>query len=354
MMALQFSSIALSLRKSIVAVLCCLCFSNAYSDRVLNIYTWGSEIPRALIQQFEKDTGIKVNLSNYDGNETMFAKLKASSQPIYDVISPSSYYVTRMQKLDMLTPLDKTKLPNLKNLLPQFTNNTYDPHNAYSIPLVAGMTGIFYNQAKIKHPPDDWNGLWHSKWAGKVMLIDDPREVFSIALISLGYSPNDTDPEHIKQAYKHLLQLIPNIRLFAADGIKTLMIDEDVILGSSWSGDAGRAHQENPDISFLYPRSGFVIWVDTMAIPKGAPHPEEAYAFINYMLRPESAVAVALKEGHAITNAEGIKLLPPEVRNNPVIYPPKEVLARGIFQTDVGEATLNLYSDYWQRFKLAF
>lgn len=330
------------------------CPLQSHGNKVLNIYTWGNGIPRTVIRDFENKTGIKVNLSNYDSNETMFAKLKASSTPVYDVISPSSYYVERMQRLNMLTRLDKTRLPFRENIAPAFKNNSYDPHNTYSIPLIWGLTGIFYNQARVKNPPHSWKEFWQPQWRNQLMLIDDPREVFSIALLSLGFSPNDTNPQHIRMAYEKLLQLIPNIRLFAGDGMKTLMIDEDAVLGSAWNGDVFKASLENPDVRFIYPKDGFVIWVDTLAIPVNAPHLEEAYTFINYMLQAEPASQIALKEGHALTNSAAIQLLPPSTQKNLTIYPDKEILSHGIFQSDVGETTLSLYNDYWQRFKLAF
>lgn len=327
---------------------------SAHANKVVNVYVWGGEIPKKVIQQFEQQTGIRVNFSTYDSNETMYAKLKASGKSIYDVILPSAYYVERMQRQGMLTPLDQTRLPNLANLDERFTNNNYDPGNRYSVPLIWGATGIFFNRDFVKMTPRSWNTLWQSRWRRQLMLLDDSREVFAIALMSLGFNPNDSDPKHIEAAYQRLLALVPNIKLFASDSIQAIMIDEDAIAGSAWNGDAFKAHAENNKIDFVYPNDGFVIWVDCLAMPLNPPHPDEAYQFINFMLQAETSAKIALAEGHAITNAKGRELLPKSVSENKVVYPSAETLKRGHFQRDVGEDTLALYNQYWQQLKLAF
>lgn len=326
----------------------------AFSNPVVNVYAWGGEIPKKVIQQFEQESGIKVNFSTYDSNETMYAKLKASQRTIYDVILPSAYFVERMQKQGMLQPLDHEQLPNLSNLDSRFVHNDYDQGNRYSVPIIWGATGIFFNRNVVANPPKTWQGLWNKKWLHQLMLLDDSREVFAIALMSLGFDPNDTDPDHIKKAYKHLLQLVPNIKLFASDGIQAIIIDEDAVIGSAWNGDAFKAHSENNAIEFIYPEDGFVIWVDCLAIPKNPPHLKEALQFINFILKPETSAQVALKEGHAITNAKGRALLPSSIKNDPMVYPSADTLKNAYFQRDIGEKTVILYNGYWEQLKLAF
>ncbi|HAT6977428.1 TPA: spermidine/putrescine ABC transporter substrate-binding protein [Legionella pneumophila] len=338
----------------IISLLLALLTFKVFSNPVVNVYAWGGEIPKKVIQQFEQESGIKVNFSTYDSNETMYAKLRASQKTIYDVILPSAYFVERMQKQGMLQLLDHKQLSNLHNLDKQFVKNDYDPGNRYSIPIIWGATGIFFNHNSVSNPPKTWQGLWDKKWRNQLMLLDDSREIFAIALMSLGFDPNDINPGHIKAAYEHLLQLVPNIKLFASDSIQAIMIDEDAFLGSAWNGDAFKAHTENKAIGFIYPQDGFVIWVDCLAIPKNPPHLKEAYQFINYILKPETSAQIALKEGHAITNAAGRSLLPLVIKNNPVVYPPDKILKKGYFQRDIGEETLALYNQYWEQLKLAF
>ncbi|WP_115701994.1 ABC transporter substrate-binding protein [Legionella sainthelensi] len=328
--------------------------SKILANPVVNVYVWGGEIPKSLIQQFERESGIKVNFSTYDSNETMYAKLKASQQTIYDVILPSAYFVERMKRQDMLEPLNHHQLPNLDNLDKRFVNNDYDKDNHYSAPIIWGATGIFYNSNAIHRPPKAWSALWDKKWRNQLMLLDDSREIFAIALMSLGFDPNDNNPEHIKNAYEHLLKLVPNIKLFASDSIQAIIIDEDALIGSAWNGDAFKAQAENKAIEFVYPEDGFVIWVDCLAIPKNPPHLKEALQFINFMLKAEASAQIALKEGHAITNAKGRALLPLSIKDNPMIYPSEEIMQKGQFQRDVGEDTLMLYNRYWEQLKLAF
>jgi len=332
----------------------CLLINPVLASKIVNIYAWGGEIPKKVLQQFEHETGIRVNFSTYDSNETMYAKLKASRHNVYDVILPSAYYVERMKKQGMLSKLKQSKLSNLSNLDPLFTQNEYDKGNHYSIPIIWGATGIFYNANWVKNPPDSWQALWQNHWRSQLLLLDDAREVFSIALMSLGYQPNDNNPNHIQAAYQKLLKLIPNIKLFSSDSIQAVIIDEDAIAGSAWNGDIYKAQLENKQINFVYPQEGYVIWIDCLAIPAHPPHPEEAYQFINFMLKPSTAAQIALQEGHAITNKKGKALLPRSIRNNPLVYPTPEVLKRGYFQRDIDDETIALYNRYWEQFKLAF
>lgn len=323
---------------------------------IVNVYVWGGEIPKKVIQQFEAESGIKVNFSTYDSNETMYAKLKASSKNVYDVILPSAYFVERMQKSGMLHRLNPKKLPNLKHLNPRFTHNDYDPSNQFSVPLIWGATGILYNNnTKHRAPsPTHWQHLWHKRWHGQLMLLDDSREIFAMALLSLGFNPNDNNPHHIRAAYQHLLKLIPNIKLFASDGIQAMIIDEDALSGSAWNGDVFKAKKENKRINFSYPKEGFVVWVDCLAMPKNPPHLQQAYQFINFMLQPDTAKKIAFYEGHAITNQTAQAQLPSKIRNNKMIYPSNKIMQRAHFQRDLSEETLALYNQYWQQLKEAF
>lgn len=342
------------MKRSLLAIFLIVCSGYLFAKRVVNVYVWGGEIPKTTVQQFEQETGIKVNFSTYDSNETLYAKLKASSTSIYDVILPSAYFVERMRNQGMLLKLDHQRLANAANLDPNFINNEYDAHNEYSIPLIWGTTGIFYNQKSIHTKPKNWNELWKNEWKNQLMLLDDSREIFAMALMSLGFDPNDREPAHIKAAYQRLLALVPNIKLFASAGIQAILIDEDAMAGTAWNGDVFKAQTENKNIAFSFPEDGFVIWVDCLAIPQNPPHLNEAYEFINFMLKPEIAQQIALIEGHAITNAKGRALLPAVIRENPIVYPSPEILKRGHFQRDVGEETLALYNQYWQLLKLAF
>lgn len=321
---------------------------------ILNIYAWTGEVPDFVVRQFESETGIKVNISTYENNEIMYAKMRATKQPGYDIIMPSSYFVDRMRKQNMLTPLDKSKLTNWRHLNPEFTNPAYDPGTVYSVPYIWGVTGIFTNEhyfpAKSVHK---WADLWDARFVNQLMLLDDTREVFAMALLSMGYSANDQDPEHIKAAYLKLKALMPNVKVFSSDTVVSIIIDEDATVGMAWNGDVFKAQDDNTQPHFIFPQDGFVIWVDTFAIPTTAQHKNAAYQWINFILRPDIAKAVALYIKFPTTNRDAQKLLPANIRNNPTIYPSKEVLKHGQFQTDLTDETLSLYEQYWEELKMS-
>lgn len=339
------------MRKLLYILLICVCHLSYAKTRVVNVYGWSGEVPRALIHQFEEETGIHVNFSTYDNNEILYAKLHASKYPVYDVIIPSSYFVERLKNQQFLTKLDKTLLPNLKNLDRRFSNSAYDPSNEYSIPLVWGVTGIFYNKEWVQTPPQNWSDLWQKAWKNRLMLLDDPREVFGMALITLGYNPNDDDPLHISQAFERLKNLGSNIKLFASESIQATIIDEDVHVGVAWNGDAYKARLENPNIEFIYPDEGFTIWIDCLAIVKNAPHLAEAYEFLDFMMRAQSGEVITLSEGYTTANAASKARLPKDLRENPMVFPSEEILERGFVQRDIPNNSLRLYNYYWQKLK---
>lgn len=322
-------------------------------DKVLNIYTWADEIPDKVVRQFEKETGIQVNHATYDNNEIMYAKMRATPKAGYDIVNPSSYFVDRMRRQGMLEKLDKTHLTNLKYIAPEYTKADYDPGLQYSIPHVAGVTGIFLNtEYHALQSVTRWSDLWDARYYNQLLLLDDTREVFSMALLTLGYSVNDRDPEHIKAAFLKLKALMKNVKVFSSETVKSIIIDEDATLGMVWNGDAFKASQENKDIKFVFPQDGFVVWVDNLVIPKEAPHKDNAYLFLNFMMRPEIAKEVALATHFMTTNLSARKLLPENIRNNPTVYPPQEVMRKGQFQTDIGDETSSLLEKYWEELKM--
>lgn len=320
---------------------------------VLNIYAWGGEVPDFVLRKFEKESGIKVNFSTYENNEVMFAKLRTSKNVGYDIVMPSGYFVSRMRKQDMLQPLDKSKLPNWKNLNPDFLHPSYDPDSSYAIPYIWGVTGIFVNNND--YAPNSikkWSDLWDKRFTNELMLIDDMREVFGMALISIGYSPNETNPEHIKAAYLKLSELMKNVKVFSSDTLISIMIDEDATVGMAWNGDVYKASIENTHLKFIVPQEGAVKWMDNFVIPKGAPHVDAAHAFLNFVMRADVAKDIALYSHYPTANKAGWKLLPDKVKNDPIAYPSSEVLHRAQLQEDLPPEVLAVYEKYWNELKM--
>ncbi|HVE43954.1 MAG TPA: spermidine/putrescine ABC transporter substrate-binding protein [Gammaproteobacteria bacterium] len=322
-------------------------------DQVLNIYAWPEYIPDFVIYQFEKETGIKINLSTYQNNESMYVKVRAVGKNSYDLLIPSSYLVDRMRQQDMLEKLDKNKLPGIVNLNRKFLFPAYDPTSEYSIPFLWGVTGIFVNtQDEALKTVTRWRDLWDKRFLNQLVLLDDSREIFSMTLISLGYPANDTNPAHIKAAFLKLRDLMQNVKVFSSDTIVSIMIDGDATVGVAWNGDTFKASEENKNVHFVFPQEGFVIWVDNFVMLKNAPHKEAAYQFLNFILRPDIAKAISLYTKYPTANLAGQKLLPDNIRNNPTVYPSDAVLKRGHFQQDISSDALALYEKYWEAIKM--
>jgi spermidine/putrescine transport system substrate-binding protein len=341
-------------KKFILAGLMIFSSFAAFADnKVLNVYNWSNYLPKDVIVQFEKETGIHVNYSTYDGNDTLYAKLKADPHAGYDIIVPTSYFIDRMRNEHMLKTLDKSKLPNFKNLDKALLNKPFDPNNDYSIPYFWGSTGIvvdkkYFDPNSIK----SWNDLWDPRFKDQLLILDDPHDVFSTALLALGYSANDSDPDHLHQAYLKLKALLPNVKLFNSDAAKVNYIDEDATVGMGYSGDTYQAMQENPDLVYIYPAEGFVVWVDCMAIPKYAPHVDNAYQFMNFLMRPDIAAKLSEELDYASPNSAAKTLLPKAMRENPAIYPDDKILDRAQFEQDSGDLDM-IYEKYMEELKVS-
>ncbi|GAU09884.1 extracellular solute-binding protein [Desulfoplanes formicivorans] len=317
----------------------------------LFLFIWSEYLPDQVVEQFTRETGIKVNISTYDSNEAMYAKVKMVGGKGYDLIVPSSDYVARMMREDMLVPLDHSLLPNLCNLDQDLVTKMVDPESTYSVPYMWGSTAIAVNTNDIDPATvTSINDLWRPEFADKLVLPNDMRGVLGLGLKSLGYSLNDTDPQHLHQAFEKLKTLIPHVRVFDSDSPKQALLNGEVQLGAVWNGEAYIANSEDPAIVYVYPREGYSLWVDSFAIPRGAANIPQAHAFINFLLRPDMAKIICEELGYSSPNVEAVKSLSREVRNNPIVYPSREDLSRGEFETDLGEAT-RLYNELWMRLK---
>jgi spermidine/putrescine transport system substrate-binding protein len=315
------------------------------------VYNWTEYIPESVLEQFTKETGIEVVYSTYDSNETMYAKLKLIKENGYDVVFPSTYFVSRMGKEGLLQPLDHAQLPNMKALDPRLLNKSYDKGNVYSLPYMWGSTGIAYNSSII---PDGevtaWKDLWNPKYKGQLLLQDDMREVFHMALKIQGHSSNTTNKKEIESAYLLLKDLMPNVLLFNSDSPRLPYLAGEVNVGMIWNGEAWMAEQENPAIRYVYPREGANLWVDSYVIPKTARNIKNAHQFINFMMKPEIAKLCVEENGYATPVTTALPLLDDNVRTSLTVFPTTEIINNGEFQADVGEA-LPIYQQYWEKLR---
>lgn len=318
------------------------------TDDKLYIYTWAQYIDEDLIKGFAAKSGIQVVADVYDSNETLLAKLQAGGGNAYSVIYPSDYMVQRMARLGILRELELSQLNNLDNLASEFQNPSYDPGNRHSVPMVWGTTGFVYNSQKLTTAPIDWNYLWqHQKeLSRRITLINDVREVMGATLRMLGYSYNSKDKLQIEQAYQKLKELKPSIAAFETDAWRNQILAGDLLVAMCYSTDGVPVSKENPNLKYVIPRSGSSLWTDTIAIPKSAPNPDAAYAWINYMLQPEVAAQLCQRLGVATPNQVALKQLPSDIRNNTNLFPPKSILAKCERIAPLGEVDA-IYERYW-------
>ena len=325
-----------------------------FADRqIVNVYNWTGYIPDSVLSQFTQETGIKVNYLTYGSNEELYAKIAASNnQSGYDLIVPSTDFLARMKAQGYLQKMDKTKVPNFKNINPKFTHQIFDPQNDYSIPYMWGTTSIVVNRLYFPNLKiDSWADLWNPDLKDQLLILDEARTPFAMAMKVLGYDINTRDPVQVKAAYEKLVQLLPNIKLFNIIAPQAIYANGDATIGVGYSGDTYLAIQNNPTLEYIYPKEGPLMWIDSMAIPMNAPHLDNAYTFINFILRPDIAAKIAVAIGYSTPNAEGYKLLPKAMQDNYVLYPSADKLKNASFQNDLGPANV-IYQYYWQLLKV--
>lgn len=325
----------------------------AQDEKIVNVYNWSGYIPSSVLVKFEQETGIRVNYSTFDSNEMLYDKLKSNKNIGYDVVVPSSYIVQRMIQEGMLQKLDYSKLQNVKNLNADLLDKTFDPKNQYSLPYLWGTTGIIVNKKVFaENNIQRWSELWQPKFYRQVTMIDDMRDVFGMGLISLGYSINDRDSDHIKQAYLQLKELMPNVLAFAASGSQQMYVNEDSNLGMINSGDAMMVLAENSNYFFVYPKDRQIVWIDNMTIPSKAPHVDNAYQFINFILRPDVALMISEGVGYSSPNKRAVQLMSKKQQDDPILNPSKRQLSNAEVEADVGITANRLMLKYWELLKL--
>lgn len=327
--------------------------SQGYSGgNTLTVYNWGDYIDPAVIEEFEKETGITVVYETFDSNEAMMTKIQQGGTS-YDVAVPSEYTIEKMKEEDLLLPLDHSKIPNLKNIDSRFMDLPFDPGNEYSVPYFWGTVGIVYNTKKIDGIKfNSWEDLWDPSLKNIIVLIDGAREIVGMGLNSLQYSLNDTDPQHLQEAYDKLVSLKPNVRALLGDENKLLMASGEVSIGITWSGDASEIMAENEDLDYVVPEEGSNLWFDNMVIPKTAKNVDAAHEFINFMLDPKIAAQNTEYVSYSTPNKEALQYMPEEMVNDERFYPPTELTDRLEVYENLGKENLAKYNELFLKFKM--
>lgn len=321
--------------------------ASAQGEKVVYVYNWSDYIAEDTIANFEAETGIKVVYDVYDNNEMLEAKLMAGASG-YDLVFPSARpFAQRHIQAGVYAPLDKSRLSNLGNLdagLMQGLEDV-DPGNAHALPYMWGTTGLGINVAKVKQvlgedaPLDSWSLLFDPANAAKlaacgISVLDDEQEAFAAALIWKGMDPNALTGNETQVVTDVYAAIRPHVRYFNSSKYIDDLANGDICLAMGYSGDvflAGDRAEESGngvEVQYIIPKEGAVRWVDLMAIPKDAPHPENAHALMDYLLKPEVAAGITNYVAYASPNTAATPLVDPEISGDPGVYPPADVLAK--------------------------
>lgn len=299
----------------------------------INVYNWGEYIANGtdgsmdINAEFTRRTGIRVNYTTFDSNESLYSKL-AGGGADYDIIIPSDYMVSKMINEGMLEPLDYGNIPNFQYIDEAYRNLEYDPENRYTVPYTWGTVGIIYNTTMVEGEIDSWDALWDEQYKGNMLMFGNSRDAFAIAQSRLGIPYNSTDKDDYRRAADELIKQKPLVQAYVMDQIYDKMEGGEAALAPYYAGDAIVMMEGNPDLAFVVPKEGANLFVDAICIPKGCQNKEAAEMYINFLSEPQVAAANIEYIGYSTPSSAAFALLDEETQNNPVIYPPEETLAK--------------------------
>ena len=338
------------------------------ADKVVHVYNWSDYIDAKTLNEFTRETGIKVVYDTYDSNEILETKLLAGRTG-YDVVVPSATFLQRQIKTGVFQPLDMSKIPNARNLWPEVMKRlaVYDPGNRYAVNYMWFTTGIAFNTEKVwqrlgKVPVDSWDVVFKPENLKRVAdcgvyVLDSPEDLFSIALRYLGFNPDSKKPDEIRKAAVLLAQMRPNVKKYHSSEYINALANGDICMAIGWAGDAFQARnraleaKNGVNISYAIPKEGTLMSLDSFAIPKDAPHVAEAHAFIDFMLRPEMAARNTNVTNFANSVLESKPYIDKGVVDNPVIYPDAATMARLFTVSPYDAQTQRLVTREWTRVK---
>jgi putrescine transport system substrate-binding protein len=338
-------------------------------ERVVNVYNWSDYIDPAVLADFTKDTGIRVQYDTFDANETLETKLLAGRSG-YDVVVPTGYFLERQIKAGVFQKLDKDKLPNLVNVWPEIARRlaAYDPGNRYAVNYMWGTTGIGYNvkdvQARLGPNAviDSWDVVFKPELLAKfkdcgVHMLDSADDILPAALRYLGLDPNSTKPEDLERAADLVAKVRPSVRKFHSSEYLNALAGGEICLVVGWSGDIKQAKnraieaKNGVEIGYAIPKEGAQMWFDNLAIPKDAPHPAEALAFIDYLLKPKVAARNSNFVAYANGNLASQKFIDKAVRDDKGVYPDAATMAKLYTIQARGPREQRLINRLWTRIK---
>ena len=323
----------------------------------INVYNWGEYIANGtdgsldVNEEFTRRTGIRVNYTTFDSNESLYSKL-AGGGADYDVIIPSDYMVSRLIDENMLARLDFSNIPNYQYIDEKFRDPEYDPGGLYSVPYTWGVVGLFYNTDYIQEEITSWSALWDDRYSGKILMFDNPRDSFAIAQFMLGQSLNTCDDNDWAEAAALLKQQKPMVQAYVMDRIFDKMESCEAWIAPYYSGDAAILVDNNDSIRFVVPEEGTNYFVDAMCIPITSTHKEEAEEYINFLCDPEIAGANMNYVGYSTPESAAKAYMDEEMVENPIYYPDEETLERTQVFVNLPEDTSRLVDRLWAEAKM--
>ena len=323
-------------------------------DVSINVYNWGEYIANGddgcmdINKEFEELTGITVNYTLFDTNESMYAKIKSGSSS-YDVIFPSDYMVSRMIQEDMLSKLDYSLIPNFEYIDERFVNPEYDPQNEYSVPYTWGTVGLIYNYDKLGFDPSSWDILWDELYSGEILMFSNSRDAFGLTLMRLGYDINSQEKLELDHAAAELKAQKPFVQAYVMDQIFDKMQGNEAALAPYYAGDAVNMMAENESLRFVIPEEGSNWFADAACIPAPSDSFDEerylaAHMYINFLNEPNVAAENIEYIQYSTPNTAALALLDEETQNNPIIYPDDELLDSCQAYVNLSTET-NMYMD---------
>jgi spermidine/putrescine transport system substrate-binding protein len=315
-------------------------------EKELHIYNWSDYIAEDTVANFEKEFGIQVTYDTYESNEEMVAKLQAGATG-YDIVVPSGYIVPVMVAIDLISPINRKYITNFNNLSPIFQNLANDPGNRYTVPWQWGTSGIAYRTDKVTITVDSWAVFHDQRFAKKMTMMDDGREVIGSQLRYRAHSLNSNDPAELAQAKQDSIDAKRQLKAYISAPVKAQLISGDVWISQLWNGDTTQAKAEQPSLGYVIPKEGCTIWGDSMCIPKSAPNKRAAHEWMNYILRPPVGAALSEATGYGTPNAASARVM-----KNPVPYPTEDELKRLEYQVDLGKDTAT-WDQIWTEIKSA-
>ena len=355
-MKIRFFALLMTALLLLTLVSCSGSQGNGENGQSINVYNWGEYIDQSVLDDFEQETGIKVNYTTYASNEEMYSKI-VSGAASYDVIIPSEYMISKMISEDLLAELDFSNIPNYKYIGDEYKGLSYDPDEKYSVPYTWGTVVIVYNTKYVDEEDvaaESIDLLWNEKYAGNILMFDNPRDAFALAHIRLGHSMNTTDTSEWYEAAEELKKQKPLVQAYVMDQIFDKMLNEEAYIAAYYAGDAMTMIEENEDLAAYVPKEGANMFFDSMCVLKSSRNKEAAEKFINFMCETDIAVRNAEAVWYAIPHTAAYEALDPEQSQDPLVYPSQEIRDTCEVFINLNEETLILQSELWINLKTQY